>query len=115
MAGVRDPQFWKRFSVAVHLDEENGQTQHELKHSDSWLARQQRKRSRRTCVCWIFWLCFLAIVAGIVIFIAWALKNGLFDGLGSANPNGGQMKARSLVLAISKGRLERPGAGVGAG
>jgi len=22
MAGVRDPQFWKRFSYAVHLDEE---------------------------------------------------------------------------------------------
>jgi hypothetical protein len=22
MAGVRDPAFWKRFSVAVHMDEE---------------------------------------------------------------------------------------------
>ena len=22
MAGVRDPQFWKRFSYAVHMDEE---------------------------------------------------------------------------------------------
>lgn len=22
MAGVRDPAFWRRFSVAVHLDEE---------------------------------------------------------------------------------------------
>ena len=24
MAGVRDPAFWKRFSTAVHLDEEQG-------------------------------------------------------------------------------------------
>lgn len=24
MAGVRDPAFWKRFSIAVHLDEEKG-------------------------------------------------------------------------------------------
>ena len=33
MAGVRDPAFWKRFSMAVHLDEENGsQGQADLKH-----------------------------------------------------------------------------------
>ena len=33
MAGVRDPAFWKRFSMAVHMDEENGsQGQTELKH-----------------------------------------------------------------------------------
>jgi len=25
MAGGRDPQFWKRFSMAVHLDEEKAQ------------------------------------------------------------------------------------------
>jgi len=25
MAGVRDPAFWKRFSVAVHMDEEQGE------------------------------------------------------------------------------------------
>lgn len=27
MAGVRDPAFWKRFSYAVHLDEEQGEKQ----------------------------------------------------------------------------------------
>lgn len=27
MAGVRDPAFWKRFSVAVHMDEEKGEKQ----------------------------------------------------------------------------------------
>jgi hypothetical protein len=24
MAGVRDPAFWRRFSMAVHMDEEKG-------------------------------------------------------------------------------------------
>ena len=24
MAGVRDPAFWRRFSIAVHMDEEKG-------------------------------------------------------------------------------------------
>lgn len=33
MAGVRDPAFWKRFSMAVHLDEENGASRPEMKHS----------------------------------------------------------------------------------
>ncbi|KAK5165699.1 uncharacterized protein LTR77_008622 [Saxophila tyrrhenica] len=74
MAGVRDPAFWKRFSTAVHLDEENANT---LKHSDSWLARQNRKRSRRTCICWIFWLCFLLLVAAIVGVIVWLVQSDL--------------------------------------
>jgi len=33
MSGVRDPAFWKRFSTAVHLDEEGGYGHNELKHS----------------------------------------------------------------------------------
>lgn len=32
MAGVRDPQFWKRFSVAVHMDEEHGEQKSDVKH-----------------------------------------------------------------------------------
>ncbi|OQO14887.1 hypothetical protein B0A48_00269 [Cryoendolithus antarcticus] len=43
MSGVRDPAFWKRFSVAVHMDEEAAPTRPDLKHSDSWLARQLRR------------------------------------------------------------------------
>lgn len=27
MAGVRDPAFWKRFSVAVHMDEDQAEKQ----------------------------------------------------------------------------------------
>ena len=27
MAGIRDPAFWKRFSVAVHMDEDQAEKQ----------------------------------------------------------------------------------------
>ncbi|KAK4504369.1 hypothetical protein PRZ48_005285 [Zasmidium cellare] len=77
MSGVRDPAFWKRFSVAVHMDEEQGP---EPKHSDSWLARQKKKESRRTYICWIFWLCFLALIAAVVAVIIWLLSSGVLEG-----------------------------------
>ncbi|OCK87354.1 uncharacterized protein K441DRAFT_691216 [Cenococcum geophilum 1.58] len=77
MAVVRDPAFWRRFSMAVHLDEEAQTARPELKHSQSWLARQQAKRSRRTCICWIFWLCFFGLVAGIVIVILYLKATGI--------------------------------------
>ncbi|KAF2662036.1 hypothetical protein K491DRAFT_687020 [Lophiostoma macrostomum CBS 122681] len=79
MAMVRDPAFWKRFSLAVHLDEE-AQAQAsrpELKHSESWLEEQQRKKSKRTCMCWGFWLVFFAFVAGIVVTILLLKSKGI--------------------------------------
>ncbi|EMC99848.1 hypothetical protein BAUCODRAFT_119418 [Baudoinia panamericana UAMH 10762] len=78
MAAVRDPAFWKRFSTAVHLDE---QKRPELKHSDSWLERQQRKTARRRWICPLFWLAFLIIIAAIVAVIIWLLKSGVLNGL----------------------------------
>jgi len=80
MALIRDPAFWRRFSVAVHLDEEAGthptmaspSSSHELKHADSWLARQRRKKHRRTCICWAFWIIFPLTIAAVVIVI-WLL------------------------------------------
>ncbi|KAF2492309.1 hypothetical protein BU16DRAFT_564765 [Lophium mytilinum] len=79
MAVVRDPAFWRRFSMAVHLDEEaqNPQARPELKHSDSWLARQKTKSSRRTFICWIFWLVFAGLVAGIVIVVLFLKAKGI--------------------------------------
>ncbi|KAF2168478.1 hypothetical protein M409DRAFT_21227 [Zasmidium cellare ATCC 36951] len=88
MSGVRDPAFWKRFSVAVHMDEEQGP---EPKHSDSWLARQKKKESRRTWICWTFWLCFLALIAGVVAVIIWLLSSGVLSkssGGGSSTTTG---------------------------
>jgi len=77
MAGVRDPAFWKRFSTAVHLDEEIGTSSADFKHSDTWLGRQQAKASRRSCLCWIFWLGFFAFVAGFVVTIIVLLQRGI--------------------------------------
>ncbi|KAF1816702.1 hypothetical protein P152DRAFT_470690 [Eremomyces bilateralis CBS 781.70] len=85
MAAIRDPAFWHRFSIAVHNDEahSSNNTRPELKHSDSWLERQQQKRSRRTCICWIFWFCFLVFVAALVITIIWLKTSGKLDHLKS--------------------------------
>ncbi|OAL45730.1 hypothetical protein IQ07DRAFT_202611 [Pyrenochaeta sp. DS3sAY3a] len=36
-------------------------------NSDSWLESQKRKQRQRTWICWVFWLCLLLFVAGIVV------------------------------------------------
>ncbi|KAJ5730902.1 uncharacterized protein N7483_005410 [Penicillium malachiteum] len=52
MALVRDPYFWKRFSTAVHLDEEAKGIPSEVstpaseKPQDSWLERERRKSKK---------------------------------------------------------------------
>lgn len=92
MAGVRDPAFWRRFSLAVHLDEENTNAaapsssstsskrsfpkRPDLRHTDSWLERQQKKRKRVRLLCWIFWLGLIGLVAGLVIVLLWLSANG---------------------------------------
>jgi len=48
--------------------------------SDSWLERQKAKRSRRTFICWIFWLLFFCAVAGIVIVILYLKSIGVLSG-----------------------------------
>ncbi|KAF2274332.1 uncharacterized protein EI97DRAFT_435168, partial [Westerdykella ornata] len=83
---VRDPAFWRRFSVAVHQDEEaqlraqagsDSSARPELKHSESWLEEQRRKKSKRTCMCWGFWLVFAALVAGIVVAVLLLRRKGM--------------------------------------
>ncbi|KAJ9491839.1 hypothetical protein VN97_g1384 [Penicillium thymicola] len=77
MALVRDPYFWKRFSTAVHMDEESkavdqgGQTKQD---EASWLDRERRK-SRRSII-WGFVIFFgvvLVIIIGVVLW--WLSKN----------------------------------------
>lgn len=86
MAVPRDPAFWKRFSTAVHMDEEAAQSpDFKQIHQDSWLARQQRKSSRRTWVCYGFWMTFIGIVAAVVIVMIWLLNNGYFAAGGSSS------------------------------
>ncbi|OKL63536.1 hypothetical protein UA08_01201 [Talaromyces atroroseus] len=69
---VKDPEFWRRFSVAIHQDEEQArQPEHGKTQSESWLSRQ-RKKTRRSKICGL--LIALAIVliacgAGIAIWL----------------------------------------------
>ncbi|KAF4552742.1 Hypothetical protein D9617_9g025320 [Elsinoe fawcettii] len=92
MATVRDPAFWKRFSTAVHLNDvesvagsaassPNLSKRPTLDHQDSWLARQEKKKKKRTMLCWMFWfgiLIFGAIVTAVVIYL---IKSGTFEKL----------------------------------
>ncbi|KAI6824664.1 hypothetical protein KC332_g13966 [Hortaea werneckii] len=78
MAVPRDPAFWKRFSMAVHMDEEKGAPE----YSDSWLLRERKKKSKRTCICWTFWIIFFIFIAAIVAIIIWLLKSGVLDNVG---------------------------------
>ncbi|KAJ5325210.1 hypothetical protein MYU51_020965 [Penicillium brevicompactum] len=78
MTLVRDPCFWKRFSAAVHMDEESKgvdqQTQKQKQDKQSWLYRERRKR-KRSIICGfiIFFAIVFAAIAGVVIW--WLAKN----------------------------------------
>ncbi|KAF2093629.1 hypothetical protein NA57DRAFT_61335 [Rhizodiscina lignyota] len=121
MAVVRDPSFWRRFSMAVHLDEEHAdgapatsssestsssRSRPQLKHAESWLERQQKKSKRRTCICWLFWMCFFGFVAGVVIVVLWLKTSGLLDG--KHDGRGSAAQAANTVTPI-------PGTGQGNG
>ncbi|KAK5133997.1 hypothetical protein LTR08_007002 [Meristemomyces frigidus] len=109
-SGVRDPAFWKRFSYAVHMDEELIQKP-ELRPTDSWINRQNAKRSRRTYVCCAFWISFFLLIAGVVAVVIWLLKSGVLNkvkiGNGSgttyqpADPNSGVNSKRDVVEDVA--------------
>ncbi|KAF3384430.1 hypothetical protein F1880_001819 [Penicillium rolfsii] len=78
MALVRDPYFWKRFSTAVHLQEESSKCDSEcatpVKESDSWLERERRKRKRS--LIWgfvIFFGVILLVIGGVIVW--WLAKH----------------------------------------
>lgn len=49
-------KFWT--SISASADPRN---------RESWLEEQRRKKSKRTCMCWCFWLVFATLVTGLVI------------------------------------------------
>ena len=49
-------------------------------HSSSWLSRENAKKSRRTWICWSFWLCLLGFIAAIVAVIIWLISTGRLKG-----------------------------------
>ncbi|CAI7663352.1 hypothetical protein N7509_008004 [Penicillium cosmopolitanum] len=80
MALVRDPYFWKRFSTAVHRDDQ-AKTQSQLdleqaikKQPDSWLERERQKRKRSLICGFIIFFCIiLAVTGGVVVW--WLAKH----------------------------------------
>jgi hypothetical protein len=45
--------------------------------SDSWLSAQNRKARQRTWLCWLFWLCALVLVAGVVVAVVILRAHGI--------------------------------------
>ncbi|GLI82138.1 hypothetical protein PoHVEF18_010539 [Penicillium ochrochloron] len=77
MALVRDPYFWKRFSTAVHQEEESKselECATPIKEPDSWLERERRKRKRS--LIWGFVILFgviLLVTGGVIVW--WLAKH----------------------------------------
>ncbi|RFU25662.1 hypothetical protein B7463_g10682, partial [Scytalidium lignicola] len=74
---VRDPHFWRRFSTAVHLSEQNGSIESpassiDMKYGDDWLTQQrkEKRRYRYLCLGVLLAICLAAIAGGVV---AWYL------------------------------------------
>lgn len=44
---------------------------------DSWLEGQKKKRRQRTWICWCFWLCVFALVAGVVVAVVVLRAHGI--------------------------------------
>ncbi|KIW69972.1 hypothetical protein PV04_02284 [Phialophora macrospora] len=90
MAAVQDPAFWKRFSVAVHQQDEekahmsDGRSMStvsstpQLKHTGSWLERNQRKQRRTRIFGWLIAFSFVIVIAAIVLVLLWFSKVGPF-------------------------------------
>ncbi|CZR50955.1 uncharacterized protein PAC_00830 [Phialocephala subalpina] len=85
---VRDPMFWKRFSVAIHMaevepDEErakgsvkSGSTVEIKSSGDDWLNQQRKEKRRCRVVC-------LSITVLVVIIIAAGANDTLKTGTGN--------------------------------
>jgi len=78
MALVRDPAFWKRFSVAVHAAEDvektpasssSAESGRRSNGRDDWLAQQHQKKRRWRCIAWSITLGVALLIAAIVLVI----------------------------------------------
>ncbi|ORX97806.1 hypothetical protein BCR34DRAFT_593384 [Clohesyomyces aquaticus] len=59
-------KFWTSVSAAA-----------DPRNRESWLEQQRKKKSKRTCMCWVFWLVLIGFVAGIVIVILFLKAKGI--------------------------------------
>ncbi|CRG83511.1 hypothetical protein PISL3812_00862 [Talaromyces islandicus] len=76
---VKDPEFWRRFSMAVHRDEELAKTvTEEPQTQDSWLVRQRKKTRRSKIWGFLIALVIVLIAAGAAVAIWYLSKKGWF-------------------------------------
>ncbi|KAH0281545.1 hypothetical protein KCU91_g179, partial [Aureobasidium melanogenum] len=76
MAVPRDPNFWKRFSYAVHQDEEAQLNQ----KSETWLNSTRRKKHHSYArICCLFWILLICIIAIIVVILLILVKTHTFQ------------------------------------
>ncbi|KAL4897499.1 hypothetical protein BDV59DRAFT_197789 [Aspergillus ambiguus] len=74
MALVRDPAFWRRFSRAIHLDEEAKaqlSSSETLLFSDEWIKAERRKKKRHVVCCVMLAIGILVTVVAVVIVLWW--------------------------------------------
>ncbi|KAL9617000.1 MAG: hypothetical protein Q9160_008190 [Pyrenula sp. 1 TL-2023] len=101
MAGIRDPAFWRRFSMAAHLEASKSgpfvdsssstvdltktpsttsssasSSRPKLEHSDSWLQRHHAKRKRARIIGWLIAMLVLILIAGIAVACWWLSRHG---------------------------------------
>lgn len=101
MAVTRDPAFWRRFSMAVHQDEEkhpvapnstskspspsssSSRSQGKVKIEETWLERNARKRRQSHLFGWLIALGFTVVICALVLVLLWYLKAGPWKRSGS--------------------------------
>jgi len=91
MAVIKDPAFWRRFSVAVHMHEIDAETSPNKKiiREDSWLERQRRKNKRTRVLGLLIAVIVLTVIGGVAFVIWWFTrsrppKDAIWNGTTSA-------------------------------
>ncbi|KAA8621373.1 hypothetical protein PtrSN002B_005909 [Pyrenophora tritici-repentis] len=76
---IRDPHFWKRFSVAVHKDDlaKEELAKQDGKNADTWLARQKKKERHRAWLCWAFWGVLALLIVSAVVTVVVLKAHGI--------------------------------------
>jgi len=86
MAVIKDPAFWRRFSVAVHMHEIDAETPSPDKRiirEDSWLERQRWKKKRTRIVGLLIAILVLAVAGGVAFAVWWFTSRPSKDATGN--------------------------------
>jgi len=81
MGLVRDPAFWKRFSVAVHRAESDIEmglrtpaSSVDIKYGDQWLEQQHKDKRRCRTICVVITISVIIVLAAAAV-VGWYFVN----------------------------------------